>query len=193
MSGTGLDVEALPLAGLLLVKPRVFRDARGFFVETYREPAYRAAGIDAAFVQDNHSRSSRGTLRGMHFQRTPGQAKLVRVVSGSIFDVAVDIRPGSPTFGQWHGVTLDAESHHQLYVPIGFAHGFCVTSDWADVAYKVSSLYDGATESGFHYADPAVGIRWPDVGPDGVTVSARDRDAEPLASLRASGGLGVAS
>ncbi len=178
--GLELEIEELPLAGLLLIKPRVFRDDRGFFVETFREPAYRAAGIDVGFVQDNHSRSVRGTLRGLHFQTAPGQAKLVRAASGVIFDVAVDIRRGSPTYGRWHGVTLDASQHHQLFVPVGFAHGFCVISDTADVAYKVSSLYDAATEGGFHWADPDVGIRWPIAEP---TVSARDKDAPRLAEL----------
>lgn len=173
-------VEPTPLAGLLLVKPKVNRDDRGFFVETYREAAYREAGIDVAFVQDNHSRSVRGTLRGMHFQTSPGQAKLVRAASGAIFDVAVDIRPGSPTYGQWHGVMLDAEAHHQLFVPVGFAHGFCVVSEVADVTYKVSSVYDAATESGFHFADPDVGIQWP---VDDPRISARDAKAPRLAEL----------
>ncbi len=175
-----MKVEPTPLAGLLLVKPTVHRDERGFLVETYRDAAYRDAGIDVAFVQDNHSRSLRGTLRGMHFQTSPGQAKLVRAASGVIFDVAVDIRPGSPTYGQWHGVMLDAEDHHQLFVPVGFAHGFCVVSDIADVTYKVSSGYDAATESGFHYADPDVGIRWP---VDDPRISARDARAPRLAEL----------
>lgn len=175
-----VDVIDLPLAGLRLVTPRVFRDERGSFVETYRQTSYRAAGIDVAFVQDNHSRSQRGTLRGMHFQTTPGQAKLVRCAAGVIFDVAVDIRPGSPTYGHWHGVTLDAEQHHQLYVPVGFAHGFCVLSDTADVAYKVSSTYDAATERGFHYADPDVGIAWPITSP---LVSGRDQAAPRLRDL----------
>ncbi len=179
-----VDVIDLPLAGLRLVTPRVFRDERGLFVETYRETSYRAAGIDVAFVQDNHSRSQRGTLRGMHFQTAPGQAKLVRCAAGVIFDVAVDIRPGSPTYGQWHGVTLDAEQHHQLYVPVGFAHGFCVLSDTADVTYKVSSIYDAATESGFHHADPDVGIVWPVAEP---LVSGRDQQAPRLRDLRLSG------
>lgn len=179
------EIIELPLAGLLLIKPRVFRDDRGFFVETYRDTVYRAAGIDVAFVQDNHSRSVRGTLRGMHFQTTPGQAKLVRAATGAIFDVAVDIRPGSPTYGRWHGVTLDATDHHQLFVPIGFAHGFCVLSELADVTYKVSSVYDPATEAGFHWADPDVGIAWPIAEP---LVSARDLGAPRLRDLPAATG-----
>lgn len=175
-----MEAIALPLAGLVLVKPRVFRDDRGFFVETFSEGRYREAGIACAFVQDNHSRSAKGTLRGMHFQTTPGQAKLVRCATGTIWDVAVDIRPESPTFGQWHGEILDGESHHQLFVPVGFAHGFVVLSESADVVYKVSSVYDGKTESGFHYADAAVGIAWPTTD---VILSARDRDAKPLAEV----------
>lgn len=175
-----MEFVALPLAGLVLVKPRVFRDDRGFFVETFRAAPARAAGIDVTFVQDNHSRSGHGTLRGLHFQTAPGQAKLVRCARGRIFDVAVDIRRDSPTFGRWHGEVLDDEQHHQLYVPVGFAHGFCVLSDVADVVYKVSSVYDAATESGFHYADPAVGVAWPVAAP---LVSARDRDARPMAEM----------
>jgi dTDP-4-dehydrorhamnose 3,5-epimerase len=174
-------VEDLPLAGLKLVKPRIFEDGRGFFAETYREDRYREAGIDARFVQDNQSRSRLGTLRGMHFQTTPGQAKLIRVVSGEIFDVSVDIRPDSATFGRWEAVRLDAEKHHQLYIPIGFAHGFCVLSETADVLYKVSSVYDAKTESGFRWDDADVAIRWPLEKP---VVSPRDADAISFAELR---------
>lgn len=172
-----LDVVELPLAGLRLIRPRIHRDARGYFVETYKAPAYQAAGIDAAFVQDNLSSSVRGTLRGMHFQTAPGQAKLVRVAHGRIWDVAVDLRAGSPTFGRWHAVELDGEHHHQLYVPVGFAHGFCVLSEAATIAYKVSSVYDPATERGFAYGDPEVGIAWPIAAP---LVSPRDAAAPPL-------------
>lgn len=175
-----MEVIALPLAGLLLIKPRVFSDPRGFFVETFAAAPYAAAGITTGFVQDNHSRSTRGTVRGMHFQRTPGQAKLIRAATGRIWDVAVDIRPDSPTFGRWHAELLDDQRHHQLFVPVGFAHGFAVLSDAADVAYKVSAPYDSATEAGFAWDDPAVGIAWPldALGP--LIVSARDRDARPL-------------
>jgi dTDP-4-dehydrorhamnose 3,5-epimerase len=174
-------VENLSLSRLKLVKPRVFKDDRGFFLETYREDRYREQGIDARFVQDNHSRSRRGTLRGLHFQSTPGQAKLIRVVSGEIFDVAVDIRPDSPTFGRWEAVHLDAENQHQLYIPVGFAHGFCVLSETADVLYKVSSIYDPKTESGFRWDDPEVGVRWPIENP---IVSPRDADAMSFEELR---------
>jgi len=174
-------VEDLSLAGLKLVKPRIFKDDRGFFVETYREDRYREAGIDARFVQDNQSRSRRGTLRGLHFQTAPGQAKLIRVASGEIFDVAVDIRPDSPTFGRWEAVRLDAQEHHQLYIPVGFAHGFCVMSEVADVLYKVSSIYDPKTESAFRWDDADIAVRWPIEEP---IVSRRDADAMSFADLR---------
>lgn len=178
-----MEVIKLALADLQLVHPKVFRDSRGFFLETYSEARYQDCGIHCKFVQDNHSKSSRGTIRGMHFQTTPGQAKLLRVTSGRIFDVAVDIRPGSPTFGKWEGVYLDAESHHQLFVPIGFAHGFCVVSETADVLYKVSSPYDATTETGFRWDDPDVGIKWP---VDSPIVSERDAKAQSFAALQRS-------
>ena len=169
------------LAGVLQLEPSVHGDHRGFFAETFRADAWSAAGIDVAFVQDNHSRSRRGTLRGMHFQTSPGQAKLVRCARGSIYDVVVDLRRGSPTFGSWEGFVLDDEAMRQLFVPIGFAHGFCVTSDVADVVYKCSSYYDGATESGIAYDDPEIGIEWPnDVEP---IVSERDATAPRLADV----------
>lgn len=176
-----MEVRPLSLAGLKLVVPAVFRDSRGFFLESYSASRYQHLGIDCNFVQDNHSRSSRGTIRGMHFQTSPGQAKLLRVVAGRIFDVAVDIRPGSPTFGRWEGVYLDAAEHCQLFVPVGFAHGFCVVSDHAEVLYKVSSPYDAATETGFRFDDPDVGIRWP---VDAPLVSDRDKNARSFAELR---------
>ncbi len=147
------------LSGPVLLEPVVHADARGFFAETYRETALSEAGIGERWVQDNHSRSRRGALRGMHFQ--PGQAKLVRCARGAIYDVLVDVRPGSETFGEWEAVELDDAALRMLYVPDGFAHGFCVTSDEADVVYKCSSYYDPATERGFAHDDPAVGIEWP--------------------------------
>lgn len=173
-----MDAIELPLAGLKLLKPRVFRDERGFFIETYHQPRYRDAGIDVTFVQDNHSRSTQGTLRGLHYQSSPGQAKLIRVARGSIFDVAVDIRPDSRTFGRWYGTQLDAEEHAQLFVPVGFAHGFCVMSDIADVVYKVSSVYDAQTESGLRWDDPDIGVEWPTRAP---LLSPRDRQTETFA------------
>lgn len=178
-----MHCRSLKLPGLKLITPSVFRDARGFFMETYHDSKYHDAGISCKFVQDNHSRSSMGTIRGMHFQRAPGQDKLVRVIAGTIWDVAVDIRPDSPTFGQYEGVTLDAESHAQLFVPRGFAHGFCVVSEFAEVLYKVSAPYDAEQEDGFAYDDIDVGIPWPTANPQ---ISERDKRAKPLAALRAS-------
>jgi dTDP-4-dehydrorhamnose 3,5-epimerase len=169
------------LAGVLLIEPAVHGDHRGFFAETFRDDAWTEAGVDVAFVQDNHSRSRRGTLRGMHFQTAPGQAKLVRCARGAIFDVVVDLRRSSPTFGRWEGFALDDESLRQLFVPIGFAHGFCVTSEVADVVYKCSSYYDAATESGVAYDDPAIGIEWP-IGVKPI-VSERDATAPRLADI----------
>jgi dTDP-4-dehydrorhamnose 3,5-epimerase len=167
------------LTGPVLLAPAVHGDERGFFVETFRTTALQDLGIDCDFVQDNHSRSRRSVVRGMHFQ--PGQAKLVRCARGAILDVIVDIRGGSPQFGQWEAVQLDDVSHHQLFVPDGFAHGFCVLSELADVAYKVTTYYDPAAESGFSYEDPDVGIEWPD--PDSLIGSERDRAAPTLAEL----------
>ncbi len=169
------------LPGLVLLEPQVFGDHRGFFAETFRADAWREAGVDVDFVQDNHSRSRRGTLRGMHFQTDPGQAKLVRCARGAIVDVVVDLRRASPTFGEWEAFELDDETMRQLFVPVGFAHGFCVTSDVADVAYKCSSYYDGATEAGIAYDDPEVGIVWP-AGVDPI-VSERDAGAPRLADV----------
>jgi dTDP-4-dehydrorhamnose 3,5-epimerase len=170
-------ISGTPLDGSRLIEPLVHGDERGFFVETFRVDELADAGIDSSFVQDNHSRSRRGILRGMHFQ--PGQAKLVRCARGAIFDVIVDIRKGSPTFGGWEGFELNDESHHQLFVPDGFAHGFCVLSDVADVTYKVTSYYDPTTESGFRFDDPAVGIEWPLTG-DEILVSAQITQSLPF-------------
>ncbi|HEY4280142.1 MAG TPA: dTDP-4-dehydrorhamnose 3,5-epimerase [Conexibacter sp.] len=169
--------------GLVLLEPQVFGDHRGFFVETFRADAWSAAGIDVEFVQDNHSRSRRGTLRGMHFQTSPGQAKLLRCSRGSILDVVVDLRSGSPTFGEWESFELDDESGRQLFVPVGFAHGFCVTSEVADVAYKCSNYYDPASEAGIAYDDPEVGIEWPQ-GLERI-VSERDAEAPRLSEIAA--------
>jgi dTDP-4-dehydrorhamnose 3,5-epimerase len=176
------SVQALEtrLDGPVLIQAEAHGDARGFFVETYRRSLYASLGIHDSFVQDNQSRSSHGVLRGMHFQVEPGQAKLVRCARGSIFDVVVDIRRGSPTFGEWEGFELSDENARQIYVPVGFAHGFCVTSDVADVAYKVSSYYDPAFESGIAYDDPEVGIEWPDLD---LQVSDRDASAPPLSRV----------
>jgi dTDP-4-dehydrorhamnose 3,5-epimerase len=171
-------MQRLPtqLQGPLLLAPAVHGDQRGFFLESFRESLLPELGIADRFVQDNHSRSGQGIVRGMHYQ--PGQAKLVRCVRGAILDVIVDIRRGSPRFGQWEAFELDDTGHHQLYVPDGFAHGFCVLSEVADVVYKVSSYYDPALDGGFRYNDPAVAIEWPE---SELTVSERDRTAPSLA------------
>jgi dTDP-4-dehydrorhamnose 3,5-epimerase len=169
------------LAGVKLIKPRVFGDARGFFLESFRVDALAEFAPGITFVQDNHSRSARGIVRGMHFQ--PGQWKLVRCARGAVLDVVVDIRPGSSTFGQWEGHELSDEAHTQLLIPDGFAHGFCVISDAADVTYKVSSYYDPHSEGGFRFDDPAVGIRWP-IPPEQLVASARDMKAPTLAEIR---------
>ncbi|HEV7804246.1 MAG TPA: dTDP-4-dehydrorhamnose 3,5-epimerase [Solirubrobacteraceae bacterium] len=147
--------------GLVHLQPDVHGDARGFFVESYRAELWARHGIDDDFVQDNHSRSGRGVLRGMHFAIGAGQAKLVRCARGRILDVAVDLRRGSPTYGEWESFELDDEHGRQLYVPVGFAHGFCVLSDVADVTYKCSAYYDAEVERGFRYDDPDVAIAWP--------------------------------
>ncbi len=169
------------LEGVVLLEPQVHGDRRGFMVETFRADTWPELGIDVDFVQHNHSRSVRGTLRGLHFQTEPGQAKLVRCPRGSIFDVAVDLRRGSPTYGQWEGHVLDDESHRQLFVPVGFGHGFAVLSEVADVSYLLSSVYDPATESGIAWDDPDVGIEWPVSEP---LLSERDTAAPGLAEVR---------
>jgi len=176
-----MNVLDTPLSGLKVVTPKVFSDVRGYFVETYQRERYAASGIDVEFVQDNHSRSSRGTLRGLHYQSSPGQAKLVRAATGRIFDVAVDIRPGSPTFGQHFGIVLDDIQHQQLFVPIGFAHGFCVLSETADVCYRVSSPYDATVECSVRFDDPDLAVDWPVKEP---LVSERDRNADSFANYR---------
>jgi dTDP-4-dehydrorhamnose 3,5-epimerase len=169
------------LRGLVLIEAQPHGDQRGFFLETYRRALFASFGIHGNFVQDNHSRSARGVLRGMHFQIEPGQAKLVRCARGSILDVVVDIRRGSPTFGEWESFELSDENFRQLYVPVGFAHGFVVTSELADVTYKVSSYYDAAFEKGIAYDDPDVGIEWP-TGLE-LIVSERDASAPRLAQV----------
>jgi dTDP-4-dehydrorhamnose 3,5-epimerase len=169
------------LDGLVVIEPDVFGDDRGFLVETYRDDLWRKLGVDVDFVQHNHSRSLLGTLRGLHFQTDPGQAKLVRCSSGRIFDVAVDLRRDSATFGQWEGHELDDRAHRQLLVPIGFGHGFCVLSDAADVDYQLSSYYDQATESGVAWDDPDIGVEWPI---DEPLLSERDKSAPTLAEVR---------
>jgi dTDP-4-dehydrorhamnose 3,5-epimerase len=153
--------EPTAIPEVILVEPRVFKDARGFFLETYHAEKFAAGGVRARFVQDNHSHSSRGTLRGLHMQVAFAQGKLVRCIAGEIFDVAVDARRGSPTFGKWVGATLSAENFRQLWVPPGFLHGFCVTSPTAEVEYKCTELYHPEDELGVIWNDPAIGIQWP--------------------------------
>ena len=165
------------LPGVMIVDPDVYSDARGFFSETYHQRKYSEGGIRAEFVQDNHSKSSAGTLRGLHAQLKNPQGKLVRVIEGEIWDVAVDIRRGSPAFGRWVGVTLSAENHRQIYVPPGFAHGFCVITPTAEVEYKCTAFYDPSDEISILWNDPEIGIAWPVSEP---VLSNRDRNAALL-------------
>ena len=160
--------------GPFLIEPTVHGDERGFFLESYRRSRLAELGVDHDFVQDNHSRSARGVVRGMHFAVGQGQAKLVRCARGSIFDVVVDLRRSSPTYGRWQGFELDDREHHQLYVPVGFAHGFCVTSEVADVAYKCSTYYDPEVERTIAYDDPDIGIEWP----AGLELRVSERDGQ---------------
>lgn len=169
-----MKFESTSLGDVFLLKPRVFGDQRGFFLESWNAQTFRDAGFDLQFVQDNHSRSTRGTLRGMHFQTRHTQGKLVRVTSGEVFDVVVDLRRSSPTCGQWLGVWLSAANHHQLWVPPGFAHGFLVTSEYADFQYKCTDIYHPASEVSLAWDDPTVGIEWPLPGGEPPQLSAKD-------------------
>jgi dTDP-4-dehydrorhamnose 3,5-epimerase len=174
------------LSGLVILEPAVFPDERGFFTETYRREWHAEVGIPAGeeLIQDNHSRSSKGVVRGMHFHIGDGVAKLVRCARGRIVDINVDLRRGSPTYGQWESVELDDESMRELYVPVGFAHGFCVLSDVADVLYKQTAYYDPAVERGIAWDDPEIGIEWP-LPLDDLIVSERDKQAPRLAEVAA--------
>jgi dTDP-4-dehydrorhamnose 3,5-epimerase len=171
---------ATSLPGMVVLEPEVHRDSRGFFLETFRAERLAELGVPDAWVQDNHSRSARGVLRGMHFSVGAGQAKLVRCARGAILDVAVDIRRGSPTFGRWDATRLDDDGLRAVYLPVGFAHGFVVVSELADVIYKCSSYYDPALERSFAWDDPDVGIRWPELD---VEVSERDAGAPRLREI----------
>jgi dTDP-4-dehydrorhamnose 3,5-epimerase len=176
-----MKVRELSIPGALVIEPAVHGDARGFFAETYREPQWSEHGIPSTWAQDNHSRSSQGVLRGMHFAIGDGQAKLVRCARGKILDVVVDLRAGSPTYGKWEGVELSDDNMHQLYVPIGLAHGFVVLSEIADVTYKCTTVYDPEVERGIAYNDPEIGIAWPtDID---LLVSERDANAHTLADI----------
>ena len=156
-----MKVSTSPIDGLIIIEPKLFRDSRGLFYEVYSESKYKENGVPVRFVQDNHSISEKGVLRGLHYQVNPGQDKLVRVVRGEIFDVAVDIRKSSPTYGKWWGLSLSETNNLQLYIPVGFAHGFCVLSDSAEVLYKCSDYYSPQNERGIIWNDPDLAIDWP--------------------------------
>jgi dTDP-4-dehydrorhamnose 3,5-epimerase len=175
-----MDIRPTAIADVLVIEPRVFGDDRGFFMETYQSRAFAAAGIADPFVQDNQSRSRRGILRGLHYQIRQPQGKLLRVVAGAVYDVAVDLRRGSPTFGRWVGVHLSDENRLQVWIPPGFAHGFYVTSERADVIYKVTDFYSPEAERTLLWNDPAVGIDWPLVDGAAPVLSEKDARGKPL-------------
>jgi dTDP-4-dehydrorhamnose 3,5-epimerase len=156
-----MEIERTSIPGVLLVKPEIFKDTRGFFIESFHVRRYAEAGIDLPFVQDNRSRSRKGTLRGLHYQNPYPQGKLVYVTRGAVFDVIVDVRVGSPTFGKWYGAVLDDETHHQIYAPPGCAHGFCVLSDYADFEYKCTDYYHPEGDRSIRWNDADIGISWP--------------------------------
>ena len=172
-----MKVSESRLKGVYLIKPRIFEDSRGFFYQIYNRDRYQGQGIEVEFVQDNYARSTRGVLRGMHYQIKRGQDKLVWVPEGEVFDVVVDLRKDSPTFGQWDGYTLSSKNKHQLFVPAGFAHGYCVISETADFMYKCSNLYFPEDEGGLIWNDPKVGIEWPIEDP---ILSEKDQNNPPL-------------
>ncbi|MCD7955378.1 MAG: dTDP-4-dehydrorhamnose 3,5-epimerase [Lachnospiraceae bacterium] len=180
-----ITVETCEIEGLKVITPTVFGDARGYFMETYNYNDFAAAGIDQTFVQDNQSASKKGVLRGLHFQKQYPQDKLVRVVSGAVFDVAVDLRKGSPTFGKWFGVELSAENKKQFFIPKNFAHGFVVLSDFAEFAYKCTDFYHPDDEGGLRYDDPEIGVAWPI--PEGMELimTEKDRNWGSFAEYRA--------
>lgn len=169
-----ITVETCGIEGLKVIVPKVFGDERGYFMETYHYEDYKAAGIDQVFVQDNQSSSRKGVLRGLHFQKEFPQDKLVRVLSGEVFDVAVDLREGSPTFGKWFGVVLSAENKKQFFIPKNFAHGFLVLSDYAEFAYKCTDFYHPNDEGGILYNDPEIGVEWP--VPEGMELIMSEKD-----------------
>ena len=171
------------IPGVVVIEPQVFGDDRGYFKETYQKDQFAEAGIDKEFVQDNQSRSTRGVLRGLHFQKNHTQGKLVRVTKGEVYDVAVDCRPNSATFGKWVGVTLSEDNKKMFYIPEGFAHGFLVLSDVAEFCYKCTDVYDPTSEGGIPYDDPTVNVQWPDCGCEHKT-SAKDKLHEPFAAQK---------
>ena len=171
-----IKVTKCPIEGLYIIEPSVHGDSRGWFMETYSQRDMEEAGLNMKFVQDNQSMSVKGVLRGLHFQKQYPQGKLVRVIKGRVFDVAVDLRKGSPTFGQWHGVLLSEENKKQFFVPKGFAHGFLVLSDYAEFCYKVTDFYHPNDEGGLMYNDPAIGVDWPI--PEGMELILSDKDTK---------------
>lgn len=181
-----ITVETCEIEGLKVITPTVFGDARGYFVETYNYNDYREAGIDQVFVQDNQSSSVKNVLRGLHFQIDYPQDKLVRVIAGEVFDVAVDLRPGSETYGKWHGVVLSAENKKQFFIPKNFAHGFLVLSDYAEFAYKCSDFYHPGDEGGIMYNDPDIGIKWPITPETELIMSEKDHKWGGIKQLRES-------
>lgn len=180
-----MELEKTPLEGLTVVRPRVFRDERGFFFESYNAVKFKELGLPAEWAQDNHALSSKDTLRGLHFQKGRGQAKLVRCVRGAIWDVAVDIRPDSPTFGKWHGLELSAENQLMLFIPGGFAHGYLVLSDAAECLYKCDTVYNPQLETEVKWNDPDIGVSWPVVSP---ILSKRDQNARSFREYAAERG-----
>lgn len=174
------SIESVHLNDIVVLAPQVMGDARGFFMETFRADQFRELGLPTEFVQDNHSRSARGVLRGLHFQWDPPMGKLMRVTSGAAFLVAVDIRKGSPTVGQWFGMEVSAENKKQIWAPYGFARGFCALTDGCEVQYKCTGIYNPKGEGGIYFADPAIGIRWP-IDPATAITSDRDKRAPTLA------------
>ena len=184
-----ITVETCEIEGLKVITPTVFGDARGYFMETYHYNDYKAAGIDVEFVQDNQSASRKGVLRGLHFQKEFPQDKLVRVIRGEVYDVAVDLREGSPTFGQWHGVLLSEENKKQFFIPKNFAHGFLVLSDYAEFTYKCTDFYHPNDEGGLIYNDPEIGVKWPI--PEGMELVMSEKDTKwgGLSAYKAERGL----
>ena len=179
-----MKIAKTPIPDLLLIQPRVFADERGFFLETFRRRGFEDQGIGLEFVQDNHSRSRKGVLRGLHFQKNYPQGKLIYVISGAIFDVALDIRRESPSFGRWHGTVLSDENHHQLWIPPGFAHGFCVISEQVDLVYKCTDYYHPEDEGGIIWNDPELQIEWPIANP---IVSEKDSKNPTLRAIEEDG------
>jgi dTDP-4-dehydrorhamnose 3,5-epimerase len=175
-----MKITPASIPQVLIVEPKVFQDSRGFFFESYNQKLYHQQGIAVNFIQDNHSRSMKNTLRGLHYQINPGQDKLVRVIAGEVFDVAVDIRFGSPTFGKWAGIYLSAENKKQVFIPKGFAHGFCVVSEVAEFEYKCSEFYSRSNERGILWNDSELGIEWPVQNP---ILSEKDKNNRPFREI----------